>query len=464
MLITKLNIMKPLFMLMSILLSGLLFSSCQKEFLDKKPDKALLIPKNLEDFNALMDNLTIFNISPALQEISADDFYANDAGVAGLTTVIQKNSYVWAADLYQNQPCTDWNRPYQQIFYANIILDGLPELEGAGRSKTDWNTTKGSALFHRAFAFYNLVQLFSKTYDKNTASVDPGIPLRLTADVNAKVGRASVQQVCDQVTGDLLEAEKLLPQTTQFKNRPSKAAANALLARMYLNMENYELAGKYAAAALALNRSLLDYNTISPSATNPFPSSPTVDNPEVIFYDMLIAHGFTSSTRTTVADELYQLYADKDLRKSIFFAGPAPFYVKGRYTGFRLQLFGGLAVDEMYLIRAESLARTGQYEEAMKELNTLLVTRWAKGSYQPLTAADAESALKIVLLERRKELTFRGLRWGDLKRLNKDPRFAKTIVRTVSGQVYTLSPGDKRYVLPIPAEEISASGIAQNER
>ncbi|MBO9674176.1 MAG: RagB/SusD family nutrient uptake outer membrane protein [Sphingobacteriaceae bacterium] len=456
--------MKPILMPMWLLLAGLLLISCQKEFLDKKPDKGLLIPTTLDDFNALMDNLTIFNSSPALQEISADDFYATDAVVAGFTSVIQENSYLWAGDLYQNESCTDWNLPYQQVFYANIILDGLEELKGGEASTTGWNTTKGSALFHRAFAFYNLVQLFSRTYDKNTANSDLGIPLRLTADVNGKSGRASVQEVYDQLTGDLLKAEKLLPEQTRFKSRPSKAAANALLARVYLNMENYELADKYAAAALALNHSLLDYNTISVTATNPFPSSPAADNPEVIFYDKLIPYAFTSSARATVADELYQLYADKDLRKSIFFAGPAPFYFKGRYTGFRLQLFGGLAVDELYLIRAESLARMGSFAAAMKELNTLLVTRWAKGTYQPLSAGSSEEALRVVLTERRKELTFRGLRWGDLKRLNKDPRFAKTIVRTVAGQEYTLSPGDKRYVLPIPAEEIVASGIAQNER
>lgn len=456
--------MKPIFMPMWLLLSGLLFSSCQKEFLDKKPDKALLIPTTLEDFNGLMDNLTIFNISPALQEISADDFYANDAGVAGFTSVIQKNSYLWATDLYQNQPCTDWNLPYKQIFYTNIILDGLKDMEDSNGSLTDRNSVKGSALFHRSFAFYNLVQLFSKTYDQNTAKMDMGIPLRFTADVNAKSGRASVQEVYDQLIGDLLEAEKLLPEQPRFKSRPSKVAADALLARVYLSMENYELAGKYAAAALALNRSLLDYNTISPTAINPFPSSPSVDNPEVIFFDQLVSHGFTSSTRTTVADELYQRYADKDLRKSIFFAGTAPFYVKGRYTGSRLQLFGGLCVDEMYLIRAESLARLGSSAEAMKTLNTLLITRWAKGAFQALSANDAGDALKVILAERRKELVFRGLRWGDLKRLNKDPRFAKTIVRTVAGQVYSLSPGDKRYVLPIPAEEVVASGIAQNDR
>jgi len=456
--------MKRLFLPFCLLVAGLFLSACQKEFLDKKPDKGLLIPTTLDDYNALMDNLTIFNISPALQEISADDFYATDAAFAGLATAVQKNSYLWAGDLYQNEPCSDWNFPYQQVFYANIILDGLANREDGNGSLTDRNTVKGSALFHRAFAFYNLVQLFSKAYDKRTSGTDIGIPLRLTADVNAKVGRASVQQVYDQLVGDLLEALQLLPVQTRFKSRPSQAAANALLARVYLSMENYGLADQYAAAALVLNHSLLDYSTISVVATNPFPSSPAADNPEVIFYDKLIPYGFTSSTRTTVADELYQLYAEKDLRKSIFFAGTVPFYYKGRYGSSRLQLFGGLAVDELYLIRAESLARTGSFAVAMKELNTLLITRWAKGSFQPLNASTADEALKMILMERRKELVFRGLRWGDLKRLNKDPRFAKPIVRTVSGQVYTLIPGDKRYVLPIPADEIVASGITQNER
>ncbi|SFA41295.1 SusD family protein [Pedobacter suwonensis] len=456
--------MKRLLKTMCLLFAGLLLFSCQKEFLDKKPDKALLIPTTLEDFNALMDNLTVFNSSPALQEISADDYYANDAGVAGFTTAVQKNSYLWAADLYQNQPCTDWNLPYQQIFYANIILDGLADRKDGNGSLADQNTVKGSALFHRAFAFYNLVQLFARAYDQATAVTDMGIPLRLTADVNAKVGRASVQQVYDQVIGDLLEAVQLLPVQTRFKSRPSRAAADALLARVYLSMENYELADQYAAAALALNASLLDYNTISPAAMNPFPASPAADNPEVIFYDKLISYGFTSSTRTTVADELYQLYAGGDLRKSIYFTDIAPFYFKGRYTGFRLQLFGGLAVDELYLIRAESLARMGDVAGAMKELNTLLVTRWMKGSFKPLSSGSPDEALRIILIERRKELVFRGLRWGDLKRLNKDPRFAKTIIRTVVGQAYTLDPGDKRYVFPIPAEEIVAGGMVQNER
>jgi len=456
--------MKKIFSVSILIMMSLFFYSCQKEFLSKKPDKAVLIPTTLEDFNALMDNQTVFNISPGLQEISSDDFQATDAGFTSFTSVIETNGYIWAADVYGNQRCSDWNVPYQQVFYANVILDGLETIEPDATSIASRNSVKGSALFHRAFAFYNLVQLFSKGYDKNTANTDLGIPLRLTADVNQKVGRGTVQQVYDRVINDLQEAERILPIKTTFKSRPTKAAANALLARIYLNMENYEQARYYATAALALNHSLIDYNTLSLTATNPFPSAPVNDNPELIFYDRLVSYGFGSSTRTTVADDLYQSYADKDLRKRIFFAGTGPYYVKGRYNGFRLQLFGGLAVDELYLVLAESLARNGDFKEAINELNKLLVTRWTSGAYIPLTAANADEALNYVLLERRKELTFRGLRWGDLKRLNKEQKFAKQLSRTVLGVTYTLAPGDKRYVLPIPAQEISTSGIPQNER
>jgi len=52
----------------------------------------------------------------------------------------------------------------------------------------------------------------------------------------------------------------------------------------------------------------------------------------------------------------------------------------------------------------------------------------------------------------------------DLRRLNKDVRFAKTLTRAINGQTYTLSPNDPKYVMPIPIQEINTSGIAQNPR
>ena len=127
--------------------------------------------------------------------------------------------------------------------------------------------------------------------------------------------------------------------------------------------------------------------------------------------------------------------------------------------------FAGIATNEVYLIRAESLARLGQKDAAMQVLNALLVKRWRTGTYVPLVAVDAEDALKKILVERRKEVPFHAnLVWEDLRRLNKDSRFARTLTRVIAGVTYTLAPNDKRYTLPIPDLEIQLTGIPQNER
>ena len=109
--------------------------------------------------------------------------------------------------------------------------------------------------------------------------------------------------------------------------------------------------------------------------------------------------------------------------------------------------------------------RLGSINAAMDDLNALIIKRWKNnGTFVPFTAATANEALAKVLKERRKELIFRGLRWTDLRRLNKDPRFAITLTRNLNGVVYTLPPNDDRYTLPIPDQEIKISGIAQNPR
>lgn len=92
------------------------------------------------------------------------------------------------------------------------------------------------------------------------------------------------------------------------------------------------------------------------------------------------------------------------------------------------------------------------------------MARWKTGTHIPYTTGNAGNVLSLVLSERRKELACRGLRWEDLKRLNREPGFAKTVVHRYGGQDYRLAPGDPRYVFPIPAQEITISGIAQNER
>lgn len=74
----------------------------------------------------------------------------------------------------------------------------------------------------------------------------------------------------------------------------------------------------------------------------------------------------------------------------------------------------------------------------------------------PLTASDEEAALELILNERRKELPFRGLRWSDLRRLNKEG-YNITLQRKLDKN-YILPPNDRRYVLPIPHTVLNLNG------
>jgi hypothetical protein len=139
--------------------------------------------------------------------------------------------------------------------------------------------------------------------------------------------------------------------------------------------------------------------------------------------------------------------------------------VKGSYDGvYGGALFMGIATDEIYLIRAECRARNQNKEGAMEDLNTLLSKRIKKNSFVNRNADDWQEALDLILTERRKELVFRGSRWTDIKRLNKESRYALTLKRLLNGNLYELEPGDQRFAYLIPTIVITRSGMAQNDR
>ena len=118
----------------------------------------------------------------------------------------------------------------------------------------------------------------------------------------------------------------------------------------------------------------------------------------------------------------------------------------------------------MLLISAESAVRRRETVKALNRLHQLLSNRWTAAAYQRLESNQEQQVLDWVLQERRKELLFRGLRWTDLRRLNKDPRYAKDIIRDINGEQYVLRANSNQYVLPIPIAVVNGGIIIQNPR
>lgn len=438
----------------------------KKAFLEAKPDTDLFIPSTLEEFQALLDNDPIMNETPVLGELSADNFYLPNAFWQNLNPK-EKNTYVWKSQTFEGLTgdIADWNAPYRQVFYANVILEGLDKIAVNSSNANTWKAIKGAALFVRAFAFYNVAQVFAPVYTNTPTKEKWGIPLRLNAGVDEPSVRSTIQETYDRIIDDLKDAAALLPAEVPpvYRNRSSRPAAFALLARLYLSMDHYTQAKLYADSCLQLYHALINYNTLA-YVNFPFDKF----NAETIYQSRFVTtnvlRGF-SVANCIVDSNLYRSYAPNDLRDSVFYVPnriTGAINPKGGYTGGN-QLFTGLATDEIYLIRAECAARTGNRAAALNDLNTLLVNRWRTNTFVPFTASNDNEALQLILTERRKELPFRGLRWTDLRRYNKTDS-SIVLVRKLNGDTHQLPPRDLRYTLLLPPDVMRMSSMQQNPR
>lgn len=440
-----------------LLIACITLLSCKK-FLDEKPSSGLAIPTSAKEVLALLDNSTALNGSwPSAIELGSDDYYITTAQWQ-VRPLAERNAYIWAEDVFNENERNAWSLTYTNVYIANVVLDALKKEGGLTGSQADLHNAEGQALFFRSFAFHHLLQLFAKPYNPSAAN-DPGIPLRLDSDFNKPTTRATLQQSYDQVISDLKKAVQLLPETQEWKTRPSKTAALTLLARVQLLMQKYEEAFITTEQALQSHNSLLDFNTLNETLANPI----SLFNSEVIFHSVL-GSVTTLITNAKVDSVLYNGYNNNDKRKTVFFRRntDGSYAFKGSYDG-SVRLFNGFTTAELYLMKAELLARAGNTIEAMNALNQLLIKRWKNGTFTPLTAATAQEALTIILQERRKEMMFRGVRWSDLRRLNQSSATAITIKRNINNQVIELVPGSNRYVYKIPDLVIQMTGIPQNQ-
>lgn len=442
----------------------MLTNSCKK-FLDIKSDQKLSTPGTLADLEALLDEPGFYTRGTALPNTGSDEYYVPFTSWHSLQP-IHKGGYIWAPEL---DDLGDWVNQYQNIFKANTVLDSWIRII-IDSSDQNAKYVKGSALFLRAHCFYQLAQLYAPQYDPATASSDPGIVLRLNADFNIPSQRSSVQQTYDQIINDLQEASSLLSPASAYNSRPNKASAFALLARTYLQIGDYAKAKETADNCLQIYSYLIDYNDggeIDTSAGESIKNR-NKNNKEIIF--LLNETGSINSVNANakIDSNLYRSYDVYDIRKAAFFqknTSDDTYRFKGSYNGsLSMGAFVGIGTAEVYLIRAEANARLAKTTDALTDLNHLLKHRYISGRFNDILPTTQEEAIDIILAERKKEMVYRGMRWADLKRLNKESRHKITVKRVLNGQEYTLPPNDNRYTLLIPREVMKETDLQQNPR
>ncbi len=451
--------MKNLTRLLRGMVAFVVFLLCScSEFLDVKPAGNLATPASLRDVELILEDFAKFNSGfPNAAEIASDNFYVTSASLNSVSQR-ERNAYLWQGD--DTEQTMYWSNPYLAIFCANTILETL-EKEKKEAHTPLFKKYRSQALYWRAFYHYTLTQLYCKAYEPNTATTDLGLPLKRTADISDIPQRSNLEETYAYIIAEMQQSLAGLPVIIEKTYQPSKAAAYGTLSRIYLSMGDYDNAGLYADSCLQIANNLIDYNGISLNASIPFQRM----NEEVILHVASTSSSLVNRNNGKVDADLLSSYGKNDLRTTAFFLNNADGSkaFKGHYTGLSGgAMFTGITTAEMLLNRAECYARLGKIGEALADVNYLLSKRLDNKTFKPIVEQDKHDLLDFVLAERRRELAFRCLRWTDLKRLNRESKYRKTIMREFEGKTIALESGDDRYLFKIPKESVMYNGITQN--
>lgn len=450
---------------LTVLLITTAFTSCRK-YVEEVPVQGQRVLVYTNDYRLLLNNTdqqeTAYGLGPIL---SCDDAEITSTAIqANLTTsVIQAKMYTWGKPFYVDQQTdNDWNALYSSIYVYNVVINGVKDSKGGDDIMK--NTLLGEALLHRAYSYFMLVNMYAKQYDASTVDTDAGVPVLLKPALFVDLTRPSVKAVYDQIMSDTRTALSLLPVSQEINFKPNKAAAFALLSKIYLNMRDFTSAAAFADSTLALRSGLYDYNIATTPSTYIFPGQ--YQDVQVILRK--VPRIMYSALQ--LSPSLLSLLGTKDLRYALFvkpgtnfspsFTGYG-FWSRERYSPDKPAV--GLTVNDTWLIKAECLARAGKKDEAVAMLNTLRKFRFKPADYSDLTASTPEEALQLVINERRLEFFGSGMRWFDQRRLNKDPQLAQTFSRTFNNATYTLDPNSNGWVFPLASLLISQnSELKQN--
>jgi starch-binding outer membrane protein, SusD/RagB family len=459
---------------MAMLGLTILSTSCEK-YLSIVP-KGEKIPKTLQDFEALLrDEYTcqVTNVDQAtilLNDRYVSSMYQNYYPLWGA-------NYNWdeSADrvtLNNSDEATYYNT-YAAISSCNLIIENAPTATEADEAQKNEVTAYAKVI--RSMCYFVLVNYYADTYDQSTAATKLSVPLITSAEVGAPSKQVTIQEMYDFIINNVKQVidAGYLPQQALTILHPGLGAANAFLARVYLQMGNYTEALNYANKALEQNNKLFDWTAYYASYQSQIEDPISyVSTPSPFGFDYIENYNFRHGRNYYYSNEENLLVG----RASGFEVGDARFASRWKYYTIGSDVYyisttsgffnyGGMTTVEVYLIKAECLARAGQYSAAMDVLNTVRKTRILASNYADLAASTEKQAIDYIRRTKDNELIMSIVPFADARRFNKEGTYARTLTKTVDEVNLSLSPSSHLWTMPFPMGAINNPGngtIKQN--
>ncbi|MCX2743830.1 RagB/SusD family nutrient uptake outer membrane protein [Mangrovivirga sp. M17] len=445
-------------------------AGCGEDFLEQEPTDSISEEKVFDSYitanSALIgvyNQLSSFNFeglyNPIMSDIMGEDIMINSV-----------DNWNWFVPVYQmnvlpNYSYIDnpWWSGYKLIHDANQIIDNAIFIPDATSDQIDELT--GQARVLRAYAMLKLAQMYSVAYSKDPSA--PSILLNTDSEItDSGFSRASLTDVYEQIENDLLTAISQLDNNTD-KGFFDKRAAQAVLARAYLDMENWQGAADMANSAsegitlMTINELYSGFNTRNSETIYSIAYTQEDNNVYLSIPSFYWPVAGYSSMRAN--DEFVNKFSNGDARKGFFLKVAEIDPDRNLIVKFAHNNAVGNAericirASEMILIEAEAEAELGNYTNSQNLLYRIQ-SRANPGVIK--STATGQALIDEVLLERRKELFGEGFRWNDIKR--RQLPFVRTGDHWVTLSFTAQDPDYYRLTFPIPQSEIDANELLSN--
>ncbi|ACU02948.1 MULTISPECIES: RagB/SusD family nutrient uptake outer membrane protein [Pedobacter] len=432
-----------------ILLLNILFCGCGKltNVLDVDP------PNNLTPENVAKNKEGLRNLlNGAYAQLHNQNYYLHvEAIPATLGGTMQRGASfpdVQYQDNNLNQTIANvnnlWMAFYKMINQANWVIQLANELPAGEISDIEKEQIIAQAQGLRGMATFDALRFFGQYYDVNSPY---GVLVRteVVDFTNRHLKRSTVAETYTQVLTDLDEAIAKAPNFT----KPiyiSKTAAKAFKARVMLYKGDYAMAAQLAEQVITDGT-----RSLSPTFARVF--SDGFNSSELIFMRATDAVTYTADRKKltysnggVLVSAWLKTFMAGDPRAALSFNATSNLVLKVNNTTFFAPTYF-IRMAEMYLIKAEGLARTdAALADAKIPLQT--VRSRAFGTPQLSLATTKPALLDEIHAEIIKELCFEnGSDWFANQRFDK--------IKTIKPKVTSVN----QYILPIPQSEILSNNL-----
>jgi hypothetical protein len=441
---------------------------------DEKLNK--LPPQSLSDEVALTSEENVLKVlEGTYAELGSGDLLGgnllrNSELLAADDEVVFTGTYSTPAEIFAKAILTTnsdvrdvWLDGYSTINVTNNVLSAVSN--GVIADSDDALVVEGEARFIRGLVYFELVRFFGLPYSAGNAATNLGVPIVLEPtngiSESSSIPRNTVQEVYTQAIADLNAAAAQLPAyNNEYAN---SVAAQAILARIYLQMGDYPNALAATNAALT---AATDYGLVG-SYGNAFNRG--ANSIEDIFSAQVTNTDGTNNMQTFYAASFYGgrgdievltrhpgFYDPADLRLALHYIDPTTSDLRvGKWRDNNTNV-GAFRMAELYLNRAECNFRISGASASVDADINMLRTRAGLGNI-------AVANLNQIFLERKLELAHEGHAIHDFKRTQGafytlDPG-AGLVIATGDGLVDGFAYDADKLVYPIPDREIQANDM-----